>query len=163
MTQSSENDRNDKKWMQKAADLALKNIDVGGGPFGAIIVRDGEIIGQGANRVTNNLDPTAHAEIMAIRDACQTAQSFSLEGATLYSSCEPCPMCLAAAYWSRLERIVFGCTQDDAAAIGFDDAFLYREMRLSHEERSLPIEGLGRDDAIKAFERWESTSDKVPY
>ena len=101
MTQSSENDRNDKKWMQKAADLALKNIDVGGGPFGAIIVRDGEIIGQGANRVTNNLDPTAHAEIMAIRDACQTAESFSLEGATLYSSAT-LSMCLAAACWSRL-------------------------------------------------------------
>ena len=163
MTHSNKKDREDKKWMQKAAELALDNIGDGGGPFGAIIVKDGEVIGKGANRVTNNLDPTAHAEIMAIRDACQTVQSFSLDGATLYSSCEPCPMCLAAAYWSRLERIVFGCTQDDAAAIGFDDAFLYREMRLSHAERAIPIEGLGRDEAIKAFERWESTSDKIPY
>ena len=163
MTQSNKNDRVDKQWMKKASELALDNITDGGGPFGAVVVKDGKVIGQGANSVTNNLDPTAHAEIMAIREACQTLQSFSLDGATLYSSCEPCPMCLAAAYWSRLDRIVFGCTQDDAAAIGFDDAFLYREMRLSHEERSIPIEGLGRDEAIKAFERWESTSDKVPY
>ena len=163
MTQSNKNDHSDEEWMQEASELALKNIDEGGGPFGAVIVKDGKIIGRGANRVTKNLDPTAHAEVMAIREACQTVDSFQLNGATLYTSCEPCPMCLSAAYWSRVDRIVFGCTQDDAAAIGFDDAFLYREMRLSHAERSIPIEGLGRDHALRAFDRWESSEDKVPY
>ena len=163
MTQSSKNDHNDEAWMQEAATLALNNIDAGGGPFGAVIVKDGQIIGRGANRVTANLDPTAHAEVMAIRQACQTIDSFKLNGATLYTSCEPCPMCLAAAYWSRVDRVVFGCTQDDAAAIGFDDAFLYRELQLSHEDRSLPIQGLGRENALRAFQRWESSEDKVPY
>jgi len=163
MTQSNKNDHSDERWMEEAASLALANIEKGGGPFGAVIVKDGEVIGRGANRVTQNLDPTAHAEVMAIREACESIESFQLSGATLYTSCEPCPMCLAAAYWSRVERIVFGCTQDDAAAIGFDDAFLYRELRLPHQERSIPIEGLGRTYALKAFERWDSTEDKVPY
>jgi tRNA(Arg) A34 adenosine deaminase TadA len=163
MTQSNKNDHSDERWMEEAASLALKNIDKGGGPFGAVIVKDGKVIGRGANRVTQNLDPTAHAEVMAIREACGAIESFQLSGATLYTSCEPCPMCLAAAYWSRVDRIVFGCTQDDAAAIGFDDAFLYRELRLPHQERSIPIEGLGREYALRAFQRWDSTEDKVPY
>ena len=163
MTQSNKNDQIDRDGMGEATKLAVSNVEEGGGPFGAIIVKDGKIIGRGANRVTSNLDPTAHAEMMAIREACQNIQSFKLGGAVLYTSCEPCPICLSAAYWARLDRIVYGCTQSDAAAIGFDDAFLYKELKLPHEERSLPIEMLGREQALEAFQRWESSEDKVPY
>ena len=163
MTQSSRNDRIDKAWINEAAKLALENIDRGGGPFGAVVVKDDVVIASGANSVTNNLDPTAHAEVLAIREACQTADSFKLEGAVLSTSCEPCPMCLAAAYRARVERIVFGCTQMDAAAIGFDDAFLYREMTISHAERTLPLSMCGREEALRSFRRWETKEDKVPY
>ena len=149
--------------MREAANIAIENVDRGGGPFGAIIVRNDTIIGRGANSVTNNLDPTAHAEVMAIREACAATGSFKLEGAVLYSSCEPCPMCLAAAYWARIERIVFGCTQKDAANIGFDDAFLYQEISRPRSERTLPTDMCGRETALRSFHRWETKEDKIPY
>ena len=115
----------DEKHLQEAIDLAIKSVKNGGGPFGSVIVRDGKVIGRGFNQVTKNHDPTAHGEVVAIRDACKNVKDFELKGATCFTSCEPCPMCLAACYWSRVDRIVFACTKKDAADIGFDDAFIY--------------------------------------
>jgi tRNA(Arg) A34 adenosine deaminase TadA len=134
-----------------------------GGPFGAIVVKDGVVIGRGANSVTSVNDPTAHAEVMAIRDACKNLNDFSLIGCEIYSSCEPCPMCLSAIYWARIEKIYYANTQDDAAAIDFDDAFLYEQVALPKNERSIPIISLLRDEALKIFEEWDKKEDKTPY
>jgi len=134
-----------------------------GGPFGAVIVRNGEIVGRGWNRVTSTNDPTAHAEIVAIRDACSTLKTFSLEGCEIYSSCEPCPMCLAAIYWSRLDRIYYAATCDDAEAAGFDDRNFYRELGKPAGERSIPMEQALRDEACVAFEVWMKKDNRIRY
>ncbi len=149
--------------MQMAIELSERNVDEGGGPFGAVIVRDHELIATGANRVTPNNDPTAHAEIMAIRQACQRLNSFSLEGCTVYSSCEPCPMCLSALYWAGVERICYANTKQDAAAIDFDDSFIYDQLRLDYDRRSIRCEHFMREEALGIFRKWEAKSDKTKY
>ena len=152
------------EFMRQAIQLATDNVTSGrGGPFGAVIVKDGVVIATGANHVTASSDPTAHAEVTAIRNACQALGTFSLEGCELYTSCEPCPMCLAATYWARCKTIYYGCTAADAAKAGFDDAFLYAEMKKPLSERSLPIFNLCPEDAWQAFAAWIESPMKVEY
>ncbi|WP_460449482.1 nucleoside deaminase [Alsobacter sp. SYSU BS001988] len=134
-----------------------------GGPFGAVVVRDGHVLAEGWNEVTSSNDPTAHAEVSAIRRACRAVGDFSLAGATLYTSCEPCPMCLASAYWARIARIVYANTRDDAAAIGFDDAFIYDEMPKAPAERAIVMEHRPTPEAAAAFAAWLAKPDKVQY
>lgn len=153
----------DAKFMQMAIDLSIENIDTGGGPFGAVIVRDGEVIATGANRVVPNADPTAHAEVMAIRNACTKLGTFQLNDCTIYSSCEPCPMCLSALYWAGVKRICYGNTKDDAKAIDFDDSFIYDQLDLSYADRSIKCEHFMRDNALAAFRKWDEKEDKVRY
>ena len=153
-----------RRFMQRAIELSIQNVKSGrGGPFGAVIVKDGKVIGEGVNQVTSLGDPTAHAEVNAIRAACKKIRDFSLQGSTLYTSCEPCPMCLGAIYWSRLDRVFFGNTKADAAAIEFDDAFIYQELDLPLEKRNLKMEQLGRDEAIEAFQLWQKSTNKIEY
>ena len=149
--------------MRKAIDLSLRNVTEGGGPFGAVIARDGEIIATGVNRVTSDCDPTAHAEVSAIRAAAKVLGTFDLSGCEIYTSCEPCPMCLGAIYWAHLDRMYYGNNQHDAAKIGFDDAFIYRELELPIAERRLKAEALLPEEAIQAFRDWEEKADKVEY
>jgi tRNA(Arg) A34 adenosine deaminase TadA len=149
--------------MQQAIELSKENVLNGGGPFGAVIVRDGEVIATGTNRVTANNDPTAHAEVNAIRSACAKEGTFKLEGCTCYTSCEPCPMCLAALYWAGVERIFYGNTKDDAKAINFDDSFIYDEIAKPYAKRAIPIINIMREEAISAFKMWEKSEDKVEY
>lgn len=152
------------EFMRKAIDLATENVRSGsGGPFGAVVVRDGIIVGEGANRVTQQNDPTAHAEVRAIRAACQALGVFSLHGCEIYTSCEPCPMCLGAIYWARIDRIWFGNTSADAARVAFDDAFLYREVALPAPQRAIPSSMLMRDQAWESFQLWLDTPNKTPY
>ena len=153
----------DYKFMQKAIDLSIENVANGGGPFGAIIVRNGEVIATGANRVTANNDPTAHAEVNAIRQACTKEQNFKLDGCTCYTSCEPCPMCLSALYWAGVSRIVYGNTKDDAKAINFDDSFIYDEIAKPYAQRSIPCQNFMREEALKGFEAWTEKEDKIEY
>ena len=153
----------DAKFMQMAIDLSIENIDTGGGPFGAVIVRNGEVIATGTNRVVPNADPTAHAEVMAIRSACAKLGTFQLPDCTIYSSCEPCPMCLSALYWAGVKRICYGNTKDDAKAIDFDDSFIYDQLELSYAERSIKCEHFMRDNALAAFRKWDEKEDKVRY
>lgn len=155
--------RDDAKYMRMAIDLSVENVDNGGGPFGAVIVRDGEIIATGVNRVVANNDPTAHAEVSAIRNACQHLQTYQLEGCTIYSSCEPCPMCLSAIYWAGIKRLCYGNTKADAKAIDFDDSFIYDQLDLAYEDRSIKCEHFMRDAAQAAFNKWAEKSDKIPY
>lgn len=151
-------------FMERAIQLSLDNVlSANGGPFGAVVVRKGSIIGEGVNRVTATNDPTAHAEMIAIREACAKLRRFELTECELYSSCEPCPMCLAACYWARLERIYFGNTSADASRIGFDDSFVYRELELDMEQRSIPMVPLMREQALAAFRAWERKPDKIQY
>ena len=149
--------------MREAIRLASANVENGGGPFGAVIARGGEIIATGVNRVTANCDPTAHAEVSAIRAAAQKLGTFNLSGCDIYSSCEPRPMCLGAIYWARLDRLFYGNTKADAARIGFDDAFIYKELALPLSERTLRAEQLLGKEAIATFEAWEQKTDKTPY
>jgi guanine deaminase len=149
--------------LQEAVDLAVEAAGGAGGPFGAIVARGEEILATGTNRVTRDRDPTAHAEIVAIRAACARAGEFRLDGCVLYSSCEPCPMCLAATWWSRIERIVFAATRDDAAAAGFDDSALYAEVAAPLERRSLPIARGSVADAGAPFSAWAANPAKIPY
>ena len=149
--------------MLEAIRLASANVENGGGPFGAVIARGGEIIATGVNRVTANCDPTAHAEVSAIRAAAQKLGTFNLSGCDIYSSCEPCPMCLGAIYWARLDRLFYGNTKADAARIGFDDAFIYKELALPLPERTLRAEQLLGKEALATFEAWEQKTDKTPY
>lgn len=153
----------DSPFMVKAAVISLKNIDNAGGPFGAVIVKDGKIIAKGANRVTANNDPTAHAEIVAIREAAKVLNNFDLSGCSLYTSCEPCPMCLAAIYWARIDRIFYGNSKEDAKNIGFDDSFIYEQIKLPMEKRSIKCTQLLRDVTILGFEKWEKFEAKVKY
>ena len=134
-----------------------------GGPFGAVVVKDGRIIAEGYNQVTSNNDPTAHAEVVAIREACKALESFTLEGCDIYSNCEPCPMCLAAIYWARLRWLYYANTREDAALIGFDDDLIYREIALPVEGRTLSATRLLADEARAAFDEWSKMPDKVPY
>lgn len=149
--------------MQRAIDLATENVRQGGGPFGAVIVRNGEILAEGVNRVTPNHDPTAHAEVQAIRKAAALLETFDLSGCDIYSSCEPCPMCLGAIYWAHLDHLYFAATKDDAAEIGFDDAFIYKELPLPINERKLPTAQIMRQEAQQPFNSWRNKADKVEY
>ena len=150
--------------MQRAIDLSLEKMQQGcGGPFGAVIVKDGTIIAEGWNKVTSDNDPTAHAEVTAIRNACAALNSFDLSGCEIYTSCEPCPMCLGAIYWARLDKMYFGNTRKDAAAIGFDDDHIYTQMPLPITGQILPVEPLMRDAAQKAFKAWMDKTDKIEY
>lgn len=153
----------DERFMEMAIKLSEENIDTGGGPFGAVIVRNGEVISTGANRVVPNSDPTAHAEVMAIRNACTKLGTFKLDGCTVYSSCEPCPMCLSALYWAGVDRICYGNTKDDAKAIDFDDSFIYDQLELAYEERSIKCEHFMREKALHAFRKWDMKQDKIEY
>ena len=151
-------------FMQQAIELAVNSVQSGrGGPFGAVIVRNGEVLAAGANLVTANNDPTAHAEIVVIRNACAKLGDFSLKGCEIYTSCEPCPMCLAAIYWSRLDAIFYGCTAADAATAGFDDAFLYEEAKRPIAERSIPTINLLREQAISSFNAWREYAGRIDY
>lgn len=152
-----------KKYMRKAIQLSIKNIENGGGPFGAVIIKDGKIIATGVNRVTANNDPTAHAEVTAIRKAAKKLGTFDLSGCEIYTSCEPCPMCLGAIYWAHLDKIYYGNSKQDAKKIGFDDSFIYDEIELKPENRKIETNRLLPEEAIKAFESWEEKDDKVEY
>ncbi len=150
-------------FMREAIRLSIDNIKQGGGPFGAVIVKGGEIIARGANHVVLANDPTAHAEVTAIREACARLHTYDLSGCEIYSSCEPCPMCLSAIYWAHLSHLYFACTKDDAARIHFDDKFIYQELELPIHERHLPTNTLMRDQALQAFRDWEDKPDKTAY
>ena len=153
----------DADFMRRAIALSCESVESGGGPFGAVVVHKGKIIGEGVNQVVPAADPTAHAEIVAIRAACRTLGSHALERAAIYTSCEPCPMCLAAIYWARLSRIVYGNSRSDAAAIGFDDDAIYREVAVPIEDRKIPQERLMADEARQAFDVWERKADRLSY
>lgn len=165
MTQDKEDKYSpeDARFMQMAIDLSVENVDNGGGPFGAVIVKNGEIVATGVNRVTATNDPTAHAEVSAIRAACQKLGNFKLDGCTVYSSCEPCPMCLSALYWAGVKRICYGNTKADAKAIDFDDSFIYDQLELAREARSIKCDHFMRDNAIVAFRKWRDKTDKIAY
>lgn len=151
-------------FMERAIELAVGNARAGrGGPFGAVVVRDGVIVAEGTNLVTITNDPTAHGEVMAIREACRRLGSFELTGCEIYTSCEPCPMCLAAIYWARLERVYYGAGRVDAAGFGFDDERIYEEIGQAASQRSIPMETLMRDEALEAFRVWEALPDKTEY
>ena len=150
-------------YLTKAIELASQNVKVQGGPFGAVIVKGDEMIAIGVNRVTANCDPTAHAEVMAIRSACQFLNTYDLEGCTLYTSCEPCPMCLGAIYWAHLDAVYYAANRVDAAEAHFDDAAIYKEVSIDPEERALPFVHMPLENAKEPFKLWESLSDKTPY
>ncbi|MDB5197320.1 MAG: guanine deaminase [Flaviaesturariibacter sp.] len=150
--------------MREAIRLSIENVDTGkGGPFGAVVVKDGKIIARGANSVTATNDPTAHAEVMAIRAACTTLNTFQLAGCEIYTSCEPCPMCLGAIYWARPDKLYFANTKQDAAAIQFDDQFIYEELEKPLAERTLFTQQLLREEALAAFQKWETSIQKMEY
>ena len=150
--------------MARAIQLAIENVRSGkGGPFGAVVVKDGNIIAEGVNQVTLTNDPTAHAEVLAIRQACQKVGSFELKGSELYTSCEPCPMCLGAIYWTRFSRVYFGGFAADASKAGFDDSFIYREIAQAHPQRGIPMIQMMREEALAAFRAWEEKPDKIAY
>ncbi|WP_078392985.1 nucleoside deaminase [Shouchella patagoniensis] len=151
-------------FLTKTIDLAKESIKQGGGPFAAIVVdRKGMIIGQGTNSVTNANDPTAHAEVVAIRNACKQKEHFQLDGCTLYTSCEPCPMCLGAIYWARPEAVYFAATKKDAAAVGFDDAFIYEEIKKDYDVRQIPFYGLKTVNRLDPFQTWATYTQKIEY
>ena len=154
----------DREFMTRAIELARNGVDADdGGPFGCVVVHGDQIVGEGNNRVTSSNDPTAHAEIIAIRAACKTLDTFQLEGCAVYTSCEPCPMCLGAIYWARPARVFYACTRDDAAGIGFDDDFIYEELEKSNAEREMVAVELMRDEALEVFNEWAAKSDKIRY
>ena len=149
--------------LQQAIQVAKQNIATGGGPFGAVIIKDGQVISSAGNQVTTHNDPTAHAEVVAIRRACESLQTFDLSGCTLYSSCEPCPMCLGAIYWARLDKLFFAASREDAAAGGFDDSFIYDQIPLAVHERSLPTEQLLAEQGKLPFTDWLAKDDRTEY
>ncbi|HEX2860739.1 MAG TPA: nucleoside deaminase [Lacunisphaera sp.] len=152
------------QFMREAIQLAEEGMARGqGGPFGCVIVREGRVVGRGSNRVTSSNDPTAHAEVTAIRDACAALKTFQLTDCELYTSCEPCPMCLSAIYWARIPRIFFANTRQDAADIGFDDDFIYRQIPLPLEKRAIKISQVLREEGLKTFQSWAQKADKVKY
>ncbi len=151
-------------FMARAIQLAIENVRSGpGGPFGAVVVQDGSIIAEGVNQVTVANDPTAHAEVLAIRQACQKLGVFELKTCELFTSCEPCPMCLGAIYWARLSRVYFGSVAADASKAGFDDSFIYREISQPHAQRGIPMIQIMREESLAAFRAWEEKPNKIPY
>lgn len=154
---------NHKKLMQRAIDCSCENLALGGGPFGAVIVKNGEIIAEGSNKVTIDNDPTAHAEVVAIRKAAKLLENYNLSGCDIYTSCEPCPMCLSAIYWARIDHIYYANTREDAKNIDFDDSLIYNEVALPIEARKIPMKQLSRDDAQKVFLQWKNKIDKTKY
>ena len=151
------------RFMSRAIELSIESVKSGGGPFGSVIIKNNEIISEGMNRVTKNNDPTAHGEIVAIRNACKNLNDFSLKGCELYTSCEPCPMCLSAIYWSRIDKIYYANTRDDAKKIDFDDSLIYSELTKKIKERKIPTIQLMRDEALQGFKLWKNTENKVKY
>ncbi len=151
------------EFMKKAIELSVESVNEGGGPFGSVIVKDNKIIAEGSNKVTPTNDPTAHGEIVAIRNACKKLNNFSLNGCELYSTCEPCPMCLSAIYWARIDKIYYANTRKDAQKIDFDDSLIYSEFKKNIDERKIPMAQLMRTEALKAFELWDKKKDKVKY
>jgi len=150
--------------MQRAIELSLENVrSAGGGPFAALVVKDDAVLATGVNQVTSALDPTAHAEIVAIRGACQAIRDFQLKGCELYTTCEPCPMCMSAIYWARLGKVYYACTRADAAKAGFDDSLIYDELALPLESRKIPMVPIMREQALAAFEEWERSQTKIQY
>jgi len=159
-----ENNQQHEKFMRMAIKLAEENVDKAlGGPFGAVVVKDGKLIAKSANKVTATIDPTAHAEVSAIRIAAKKLKTFDLSGCVIYTSCEPCPMCLGAIYWAKISKIYFGNTKQDAAEVGFNDKFIYDELELSMEQRKLPVIQILRNEAIIAFQKWEISEFKIEY
>ncbi|MFZ0138859.1 MAG: nucleoside deaminase [Candidatus Sulfotelmatobacter sp.] len=151
-------------FMARAIQLSIDNVRSGrGGPFGAVVVKDGSIIAEGANQVTSTNDPTAHAEMVAIREACRKLAAFDLEGCEIYTSCEPCPMCLGAIYWARLSRVYFANADADASRVGFDDSLIYRELALPYSQRKIPMIQMMREEALTAFRAWENKTNKIEY
>ncbi len=151
-------------FMRSAIALAIENIEAGrGGPFGCVIVRDNQIVGEGTNCVTSTNDPTAHAEVIAIRNACRKLGSWQLTGCDIYSSCEPCPMCIGAIYWARASRLYFAASSSDAASLGFDDLFIYEQLKVTPANRRIPMIPIMRDEALEAFSLWQHTAAKVAY
>lgn len=154
----------DLNFMKRAIELSQKNIEAGaGGPFGAVIVKNGKVIGEGSNKVTSTNDPTAHAEVVAIREACKNLSTFDLTGAAIYTSCEPCPMCLSAIYWAHIEKVFYANTKEDAASIQFDDKFIYQEIQKAIVARKIPMQQISRDEAFKVFKNWEEKENKIRY
>lgn len=152
------------RYMQRAIELSIENIKENkGGPFGVVIVQNDTIIAEGTNLVTSTNDPTAHAEIVAIRNACNKLQRFHISDCVMYTSCEPCPMCLAACYWAHIKTIYYGNTRQDAAVIDFDDSFIYDQLSMTYEKRSLPIHNIMHQEAQKAFQLWKDKQDKIEY
>ena len=151
------------KFMLRAIELSISSANGTGGPFGCVIVKDDKIIAEGSNKVTFSNDPTAHAEIVAIREACKQLNTFNLSGCDLYASCEPCPMCLSAIYWSHVDNIFYANTREDAKKINFDDSLIYSEISKKNEDRKIPIKQMLRDEALKAFEIWSKKTDKIEY
>ena len=149
--------------MLRAIELSMISLKEDGGPFGCVIVKNNEIISEGFNEVTNKNDPTAHAEIVAIRNACSKLNTFNLKGTQMFTSCEPCPMCLSAIYWSHIDKIYYGNNRKDAAKIGFDDSYIYDELSIDLNKRKIPLEQINEKEAIKAFEEWEVKTDKTVY
>lgn len=154
---------NNEKFMRFAIEKSLESVDNGGGPFGAVVVKDGEVVAVASNSVTLDNDPTAHAEVNAIRMACKKLGTFDLSGCEIYASCEPCPMCLASIYWARIGKLYYANTKVDADKIGFSDSFIYEEFAKPESERSIKVVKMLRNEAIKAFENWEKKEDKVDY
>ena len=151
------------KFMSRAIELSIESVNNGTGPFGAVVVKNEKIIAEGSNKVTSTNDPTAHGEIVAIREACKQLNNFSLSGCELYSSCEPCPLCLSAIYWARINKIYYANTREDARKIDFDDSFIYSEIKKNIDERKILMTQMMRDEALKAFELWDKKTDKVKY
>jgi tRNA(Arg) A34 adenosine deaminase TadA len=152
------------QFMSRAIELSVENVRSGrGGPFGCVVAKEGKIIAEGANRVTSALDPTAHAEIVAIREACRLLGAFQLTGCEIYASCEPCPMCLGAIYWARPARVYFAAAAADAAAAGFDDSFIYDQLEVDHDRRIIPMTQLMREEALAAFRAWIEKTDRIEY
>ena len=151
------------KFMQRAIELSLESINSGGGPFGSVIVKDEKIISEGMNRVTVDNDPTSHGEIVAIRNACKKLNTFNLSNCSLYSSCEPCPMCMSAIYWSRIDKVYYANTRDDAKKINFDDSLIYSEIPKKNEDKKILMKQIMRNEALKAFDLWDKKTDKIEY
>ena len=151
------------KFMTRAIELSIESVNLGGGPFASLIVKDDKIVAEGSNKVTLNNDPTAHGEVVAIRQACKNINNFNLNGYELYTTCEPCPMCLSAIYWAHIDKIYYANTRDDAQKIDFDDSLIYSELLKNVKKRKIPMVQIMRDEASKAFELWDKKTDKVKY
>jgi len=151
------------KFMKRAIELSVESVNNGTGPFGAVVVKDNKIISEGFNTVTSSNDPTSHAEISAIRNACKNLDNFSLKGYDLYTTCEPCPMCLSAIYWARIDNIYYANTRSDAQKINFDDSLIYEELKKNIQERKIPMHQIMRGEALKVFEMWDKKKDKIKY